>query len=895
MESNKYITSTLIKDNLIHDIYRCSENIKNSDYQIESKSYYKDLYEKLSKQYSMLLKDIGANKIYFNYQKQTNSNSLFQLLCKLKKKRDNFYDIEKAQKEFEKIISPSFSALTKHFQDIVLISKSAEAYREFLNAQKKFKAEEAKYQLVLLNLFQVVSDSSDYEDAFMFFDLIFRVGGQNGVDRIFQDEFFEFSKDKKQQLINKQEFIVYITDTIRFVLTGFCPKGRKCEDGTIDNKYPMVELDNNDYSYRTDKNAEFSDGVLIIQGHSTNDYGTQYTIDRAKELKKKLKIVNMFASNLDEVVKWIVNHNIHSLNVSGARKSNLLETDQIQVKIVCKKFLNNIHNEILHNNGFLVYDSIRRFYTLGPEGSFSYFTAQEIFQKMREKCANAEMVLLKGKSELIRILPIIRSDECLLVPIKVNGVNMFEHNHLFERFKVKLEIETPVSYALLSVQNDISGIEELYSHETAFEECKNWICMKLPNVRKINVESTSEAAKIASFSHSASLSNILCSKLYNQLGEINETYITEPIFGTMNYSEYIPGHLPLIISVPHGGRLIPPEIPDRERNHPSFVKSNDLKTQDIGRELANKITLHFKGMRPYLIINHLGRPIKEGAEEDSITQVAWNDYHNFMQTAIKDVEANFDHGLLIDIHGYVLLTETLSLSTSHINENPEIYSESSIRALYTRKSSSIKFANLLYGKTTSLGGHLQSHGYDTVPSHIHQHPIKDEKYFHGGYCVQKYGSRHAEHIIDAIQIELPRTLRAGNKEKRSNFISALSESIAWFLREENKILLITEYWEPPPIDKILFPIPVQLISYGDFLSSPLLSPKAKVPTSANEWCIPAICFTLGKILEEFYLEVSFDQFSRYPFIWNKEIFNENDYLDLYDNLEKVIDLSLEVH
>ncbi|CAG8834144.1 32075_t:CDS:2, partial [Gigaspora margarita] len=263
---------------------------------------------------------------------------------------------------------------------------------------------------------------------------------------------------------------------------------RKCEDGTIDNKYPMVELGIEDYSYRTNKNIEFSDSVLIIQGDSMNDYGTQYTINRAEELKKKLKIVNVFTSNLDEVVKWIVNNNIRLLNVSGARKSNLLGVD-LQVKM--------------------------KVYTLSPEGSFSYFTAQKIFQKMRKKCANVEIVLLKEKSELIKILPILRYDECLLVPTQVNGVDTFEQNHLFERFKIKLEIVTPVRYALLSVQNDISGIEELYSHESAFEECKNWICMKLPNVRKISIGSTSEVAKIASFSHSVSLSNISCSILYN--------------------------------------------------------------------------------------------------------------------------------------------------------------------------------------------------------------------------------------------------------------------------------------------------------------------------------------------------------------------------------------------
>ncbi|CAG8457330.1 23092_t:CDS:2 [Gigaspora margarita] len=261
----------------------------------------------------------------------------------------------------------------------------------------------------------------------MFFDLIFRVGGHTDVDRIFQDEFFEFSKDKENKLINDQELIL-------------C---RKCEDGTIGNKYPMVELDSDDYSYRTDKNIEFSDGEFIIKGDSMNDYGTQYTINRAEELKKKLKILNVFASNLDNVVKWIVNNNIHLLNVSGARKSNLLGVD-LQVKMVCKKFLNNIHDKILQNSGFLISDSIRRFYTLSPEGSFSYFTAQEIFKKMCEKCANIEIVLLKEKSELIKILPILRYDECLLVPIQVNGVDTFKQNHLFERFKVKLEIETPV-------------------------------------------------------------------------------------------------------------------------------------------------------------------------------------------------------------------------------------------------------------------------------------------------------------------------------------------------------------------------------------------------------------------------------------------------------------------
>ncbi|CAG8838622.1 1700_t:CDS:2, partial [Gigaspora margarita] len=194
---------------------------------------------------------------------------------------------------------------------------------------------------------------------------------------------------------------------------------RKCEDETIDNKYPIVKLDIDNYSYRTNKNIEFLDSVLIIQRDLTNNYGTQYTINRSKKLKK-------------------------------------IENCEY---IFCKKFLNNIHNEILQNSRFLIYDSIRRFYTLGLE------------------------VLLKKKSKLIKILLMLKYDECLLVPTQVNGVDTFEQNYLFERFKVKLEIETPVKYILLSVQNDISG---------AFEEYKNWICIKLQNIRKISIESTSE-------------------------------------------------------------------------------------------------------------------------------------------------------------------------------------------------------------------------------------------------------------------------------------------------------------------------------------------------------------------------------------------------------------------
>ncbi|CAG8841093.1 16376_t:CDS:2, partial [Gigaspora margarita] len=65
-QNNKYITSSKLNEkSLIFDIIKCSENINTSDYKIETQLYYKDLYKKLSKSYSLLLKDIRAKKIIF--------------------------------------------------------------------------------------------------------------------------------------------------------------------------------------------------------------------------------------------------------------------------------------------------------------------------------------------------------------------------------------------------------------------------------------------------------------------------------------------------------------------------------------------------------------------------------------------------------------------------------------------------------------------------------------------------------------------------------------------------------------------------------------------------------------------------------------------------------------
>ena len=45
---------------------------------------------------------------------------------------------------------------------------------------------------------------------------------------------------------------------------GWCPAGRKAEDGTIPESYPVRELKAGGYSERTIKNVQDSDGTVII-------------------------------------------------------------------------------------------------------------------------------------------------------------------------------------------------------------------------------------------------------------------------------------------------------------------------------------------------------------------------------------------------------------------------------------------------------------------------------------------------------------------------------------------------------------------------------------------------------------------------------------------------------
>ena len=58
---------------------------------------------------------------------------------------------------------------------------------------------------------------------------------------------------------------------------GYVPRGRKAEDGRIDDRYNLVELSTTSYPARTRRNIEESDGTVIFSLERLLSGGTKLT------------------------------------------------------------------------------------------------------------------------------------------------------------------------------------------------------------------------------------------------------------------------------------------------------------------------------------------------------------------------------------------------------------------------------------------------------------------------------------------------------------------------------------------------------------------------------------------------------------------------------------------
>lgn len=265
---------------------------------------------------------------------------------------------------------------------------------------------------------------------------------------------------------------------------------------------------------------------------------------------------------------------------------------------------------------------------------------------------------------------------------------------------------------------------------------------------------------------------ILTILLFVNSGLLSQTSFVpgKSYFGRKNYIEYIAGNLPIIISAPHGGSLTPSEIPDRTCGDETVT---DSYTANLAMEIKDAI-FQITGCYPHVIICQLkrtkldaNRDLPEAACGNEFAEIAWNEFHDYIDSAKIDVIAKSGKGLYIDLHGHghaiqrlelgYMLTAT-QLRYSDVTLNTTTYKNlSSILNLINSNILNLSHAELLRGMK-SLGTLFAAKGFPSVPSIDDPYPLVGQTYFSGGYNTLVHGSK-TEGTIDGIQIECNQDVR----------------------------------------------------------------------------------------------------------------------------------------
>ena len=253
------------------------------------------------------------------------------------------------------------------------------------------------------------------------------------------------------------------------------------------------------------------------------------------------------------------------------------------------------------------------------------------------------------------------------------------------------------------------------------------------------------------------------------LNELNKYIAGDRLSDAEQWVQVIKGDIPLVISVPHGGRFHDSAIPDRAcSDEGRVIKGMDLNTKEIVLSIE-EIFVQKYNKRPYIVISNISRRKVDQNREIELATCghpqaikAWNSYHDAIDAVLK--YANKEHGDLffVDVHGHgheVKRGELgYNINASYLRKiyfdgtNDSIAQHSSL-GNYLHKEGKEKLFSLLYGEK-AFGTILTKNGYPSTPSLQDPHPKEGEPFFSGGYITRKYTSTAYPYVI-GVQIELP--------------------------------------------------------------------------------------------------------------------------------------------
>jgi len=149
---------------------------------------------------------------------------------------------------------------------------------------------------------------------------------------------------------------------------------------------------------------------------------------------------------------------------------------------------------------------------LGPTGSFSGLALKKVFgSAVSPTCRDSIIEIFDdviSKTVDYGIVPIENSNQ--------GSISQTLELLIDKPLLICGEINLDVKHCLLSNNKKFSSIKTIYAHEQTFLQCKNWLTKNLPNCKKINASSNSEAARrVTKIKNSAAIASHDCSSEYD--------------------------------------------------------------------------------------------------------------------------------------------------------------------------------------------------------------------------------------------------------------------------------------------------------------------------------------------------------------------------------------------
>lgn len=106
---------------------------------------------------------------------------------------------------------------------------------------------------------------------------------------------------------------------------GYCPAGRRSEDGPIPIEYKLVELKSKNYAVRTEKNVVESDATVVFKNPAIKSPGSDLTVKLCSKYDKPCCVLKTIdpIDDQEQLLEWLLEVKPAILNVAGHRESRM--------------------------------------------------------------------------------------------------------------------------------------------------------------------------------------------------------------------------------------------------------------------------------------------------------------------------------------------------------------------------------------------------------------------------------------------------------------------------------------------------------------------------------------------------------------------------------------------